>query len=56
MKGASEPEPEASGHDGVPKEGQVIKAYIRDRRGRHEGNYSDWFELIEDADAGAEER
>ncbi len=40
------PVAEARGHSDVPKEGQVIKAYIHDRAGRHEGNYKDWFEVV----------
>ena len=42
------PVPEASGHDAVPKEGQLIKAYVRKRKGRNEGNYKDWFDVMED--------
>jgi hypothetical protein len=45
------PRPEASGHDAVPTEGQLIKAYVRHRRGRHEGNYREWFDVLEDAKA-----
>ena len=49
------PEPEASGHDAVPTEGQLIKTYVRRRGGRHEGNYPDWFEVMEDKKAAATE-
>ena len=42
---------EEGGHDEVAKEGQVIKAYVRHRGGQNEGNYSDWFEVVEDKKA-----
>lgn len=41
------PQPEPSGHDAVPAEGQTIKAYVYDRQGAHEGNYPDWFDEAE---------
>jgi len=41
------PVAEPRGHSAVPKEGQVIKAYVHDRAGRHEANYSHWFEVVE---------
>ena len=42
------PVAEEGGHDAVPQEGQTVKAYVRHRGGRHEGNYSDWFEVVPD--------
>ena len=41
------PVTEASGHTSVPEEGQTIKAYVHHRRGKYEGNYPQWYEVIE---------
>ena len=41
---APTPVSEARGHDGVPKEGERVKAYLRWRREFYEGNYPHWFD------------
>jgi hypothetical protein len=41
------PVTEASGHKSVPAEGEVIKAYVHHRRGKYEGNYPEWYEVVE---------
>lgn len=38
--------PSASGHHGVPKEGERIQALVQLRRGVAEGLYPDWFEVL----------
>src|SRR5688572_28697395 len=57
MQAAPVPQTEASGYHAVAEEGQLIKAYIRKRKGRNEGNYKNWFDVLDtdapDADAGA---
>jgi hypothetical protein len=47
MQAAPVPQTEASGHNAVPEEGQLIKAYVRKRKGRNEGTYKDWFEVLD---------
>jgi hypothetical protein len=37
---------DTAGHTAVPKVGQRIKAFVKDGRGRNEGIYPDWFDVI----------
>ena len=41
------PQPfETRGHTRVPEAGQRIRAYVNDGRGRNEGVYPDWFDVL----------
>lgn len=44
-----------NGHDGLPQEGQMIKAYSRHQHGTNNGLYPKWFDVIE-ADKKAESK
>lgn len=37
---------EAAGHNKVPEKGQRVKVYVNDARGRNEGVYPDWFDVL----------
>ncbi len=37
---------DTAGHTAVPKEGQRIKAFVKGLRGRNEGIYPDWFDVL----------
>jgi hypothetical protein len=39
-------EPSATGHELPPKEGQRIKAFVKDAKGKHAGIYPDWFDEV----------
>jgi hypothetical protein len=45
--GTSSGEPGIGGHQGVPEEGQRIRAWIKFSRGQMEGLYPRWFEVLE---------
>lgn len=48
FKPGTTPLPGMSGHSKIPEEGQTIKAYIRQVKGKNNGLYPDWFELVEE--------
>jgi hypothetical protein len=37
---------DSAGHSAVPKEGQRIKAFANAKRGRNEGIYPEWFDVL----------
>jgi hypothetical protein len=37
---------DSAGHNAVPEVGQRIKAFVKSGRGRHEGVYPDWFDVL----------
>jgi hypothetical protein len=37
---------DSAGHNAVPEVGQRIKAFVKNGRGRHEGIYPDWFDVL----------
>jgi hypothetical protein len=45
-------EPAMSGHDAPPKERQRIKAFVKDRKGKHEAIYPNWFDVVKPALSG----
>jgi hypothetical protein len=45
------PEPSASGHEVPPKKGQRIKAFVKDRRGKHEAIYPNWYDELQPGDS-----
>jgi hypothetical protein len=42
-------EPSASGHELPPKEGERVKAFVKDAKGKHSGIYSDWYDELKSA-------
>jgi hypothetical protein len=48
-KTSAPPEPSAGGHKSVPKEGQRIKAFVKDGRGKHKAIYPNWFDVARPA-------
>jgi hypothetical protein len=41
----------ASGHEDPPKKGQRIKAFVKDRKGKHEAIYPNWYDELHPADS-----
>jgi hypothetical protein len=44
--GAGGLEFDTAGHNAIPREGQRIRAFVKSGRGRNEGVYPDWFDVI----------
>jgi hypothetical protein len=44
--------PGAAGHSSMPELGDRIRAYVRSQGGRYEGNYPDWYDLLEPSPRG----
>ncbi|MEX2139610.1 MAG: hypothetical protein WD894_10135 [Pirellulales bacterium] len=42
-------EPAMSGHAAPPKEGQRIKAFVKERKGKHEAIYPNWYDQLQPA-------
>jgi hypothetical protein len=45
-KASAPQEPSAGGHKPPPKEGQRIKAYVKDGKGKHPAIYSNWYDEL----------
>jgi hypothetical protein len=43
-KASAPPEPSPGGHRAIPKEGQRIKAFVKNDRGQHNAIYPNWFD------------
>jgi hypothetical protein len=48
-KATARPETAASGHELPPKEGQRIKAFVKNGKGKHAGIYPDWYDEVKPA-------
>jgi hypothetical protein len=35
-----------SSYNGVPKEGQRVRVYVKHRSGKYDGTYPDWYEVV----------
>ncbi len=40
---------DTAGHKTIPKAGQRIKVFVTNGRGRHEGVYPDWMDVLDDS-------